>query len=171
MTSELIQSINLKSKYFKVYQSGRISKQVNNQMQNNVNKKVKESKEKYFQNMFNLYPSDNKKNWTEPSILLGREKPRTSIKEIVVEGITNTEDIQMAEAMNEYFVSVGSNLDSELLPANDHENIPLQQRFEKSFYLFPVSTVECGIIITNLKNTKVDIDIIPIRLLKKLSTI
>ena len=32
-------------------------------------------------------------------------------------------------------------------------------------------SAECGKIITNLKNTKVDIDITPIRLLKKLSTI
>ena len=56
----------------------------------------------------------------------------------------------MAEATNEYFASVGSNLDSELPPANDHENIPLQQRFEKSFYLFPVNTAECGKIITSL---------------------
>ena len=76
--------------------------------------------------MFNLYRSDIKKSWTELSLLLGRKKPRTSIKELVVEGIRITEDIQMAEAMNEYFASVGSNLDSELPPANDHENIPLQ---------------------------------------------
>ena len=69
--------------------------------------------------------------------------------------------------MNEYFSSVGSNLDSELPPPNDHENIPLQQRSEKSFYLFLVSTAECGKIITNLKNTKVDNDIIPVRLHKK----
>ena len=59
----------------------------------------------------------------------------------------------MVEAMNEYFASVGSNLDSEIPTANDHENIPLQQRFENSFYLFPVSTAECGKIITNLENT------------------
>ena len=49
----------------------------------------------------------------------------------------------MAEAMNEYFAS-GTTLHSELPPANDHENIPLQQRFQKSFYLFPVSTLECS---------------------------
>ena len=51
--------------------------------------------------MFYLYRSDIKKSWTELSLLLGRKKPRTSIKELVVEGITITEDIQMAEAMNE----------------------------------------------------------------------
>ena len=81
MTSELIQPIKLKSKYFKLFRSGRTSKQLNNQMRNNVNKKVKESKENYFQNMLNLYRSDIKKNWTELSLLIGRKKPRTSIKE------------------------------------------------------------------------------------------
>ena len=40
----------------------------------------------------------------------------------------------MAKAMNECFASVETTLDSELPPANDHENIPLQQIFEKSFY-------------------------------------
>ena len=85
-------------------------------MRNNVSKKVKESKEKYFQIMFNLVRSDIKKSWTKLSSLLGRKTPRTSIKEPVVEGITNAEDIQLTEAMNEYFASVGSNLDSELPP-------------------------------------------------------
>ena len=42
----------------------------------------------------------------------------------------------MAEAMNEYFDSVGSNLDSKLPPANYHENIPLQQRFENPSIYF-----------------------------------
>ena len=56
-------------------------------------------------------------------------------------------------------------------PANEHENIPLQQRFDKSFYLFPISTSECSKIFTNLKNTKVDLNAIPITLLKKISTI
>ena len=54
----------------------------NSKMRNKVNKKVKDSKEKYFQNMLNLYRSDIKKSWTEISILLGRKKPRTSIKKI-----------------------------------------------------------------------------------------
>ena len=80
-------------------------------MRINVNKKVKESKEKYFKNMFNLYRSDIKKSQTDFSLLLGRKKPRTAVKELVIESITITEDMQMAEAMNDYFASVGSNLD------------------------------------------------------------
>ena len=59
-------------------------------MRTNVNKKAKESKEKYFQSMFDLYRSDIKKTLTELSLQLGRKKPRTSIKELVVEGITIT---------------------------------------------------------------------------------
>ena len=38
----------------------------------------------------------------------------------------------MAEGMNWYFASV----DSELPPAYDHGNNPLQQRFEKPFIYF-----------------------------------
>ena len=44
LTSELIHSIKLKSKYFKLYRSGRISKHLNNEMQNNVNEKFKNPK-------------------------------------------------------------------------------------------------------------------------------
>ena len=171
LTSKKIQSLKLKFKYFKLYRSGRISRQINNQMRNNVSKKVKQSHEKYFQNKFNLYRSDIRKSCTDLSLLLGRKKLRTSIRDLVVVGITLTGDIQMAEAMNGYSASVGSNLDSESPPAIDHENLPLQKHFEKSFYLFPVSTAECGKIITNLKSSKVDIDILPIRIHKKSSTI
>ena len=63
--------------------------------------------------MFNLYRSDLKKSWTELSLLIGRKKPLTSISQLVVDGITIAEDIQMTETMNEYFASVGLNLDSE----------------------------------------------------------
>ena len=68
--------------------------------------------------------------------------------------------------MNDNFASEESNLDSESPPLNDNESIPLQQRSENSFYLFPVSTAKCGKIITHLKNTEADIDTIPVRLLK-----
>ena len=81
-------------------------------MRNNMNKKVKESKERYFQNMVNLCRSNIKKTWTELSLLLGRKKPQASIKELDVEGITITEDVQTAKAMNEDFASVGTALDS-----------------------------------------------------------
>ena len=84
--------------------------------------------------MFNLYRPDIKKSWTELSLLLGRRKPRIPIKDLVVEGITITENIQMAKETNEYFASVETTLDSEFHPANEHENIPLLQRFEKYFF-------------------------------------
>ena len=45
-----------------------------------------------------------------------------------------------------------------------HSNNRLKSHF--TYFLF--STAECGKIITNLKNTKVDINIIPVRLLKKI---
>ena len=61
-------------------------------MRNNVNKKVKESKENNFQNIFNLYRSDIKKSWTELSLLLRRKMPLISIKELV-ESITITDYI------------------------------------------------------------------------------
>ena len=79
LTSELMQSIKLKSKYLKLHRRERISKQINNQVRENV-KKVKETKDNYFLDMINLYRSDIKKSWTELSLLLGRKKPRTSIK-------------------------------------------------------------------------------------------
>ena len=35
----------------------------------------------------------------------------------------------MAETLNENFASVGTTLDSDLVPANESENFPLLQRF------------------------------------------
>ena len=83
-------------------------------------------------------------------------------------GIIINKHKQLAEAMNEYFASVRANLDSKLPHANDHENIPFQERCDFFFHLFPVCTAEYGKIITNLKNTNVDIVIISIILVKKI---
>ena len=47
------------------------------------------------------------KNWNELSLLSGRKKTRTPMKELVFDGITISDDIQMAEAMNEYFAFIG----------------------------------------------------------------
>ena len=45
--------------------------------------------------MFKIYWSDIRKSWTELSPLLGCKKPRTSIKELVDEGIIITEEVHV----------------------------------------------------------------------------
>ena len=135
LTTKLIQSITLKSKYFMLYRSGRLSKQLNNQTPNNINRKVKGSNVKYFKICLTCIDMISKRAGLNFHYCLDVKSLRLQKKGLNAEGITITEDLQVAEAMNEYYASVGSNLDSELPPTNDHENIPLQQHFEFLLYI------------------------------------
>ena len=65
-----------------------------------------------------MYRSDIKKSWNELSLLLGRKSTRTPIKDIISDGITTSDDIQIPEAMSDYFSSISETLD------NDSANIP-----------------------------------------------
>lgn len=72
----------------------------------------------------------------------------------------------MAEAINDCSASIDETLDSQVHHQNNDVNIPSQQCFEHSFYLLPISISQCINIITKMKVTRVDIDIIPIQLKK-----
>ena len=171
LTAPLIKSIKIKSKFFQLFRTGKITRETNNRFRNKVNLEVRKAKENYFKNIFSSYRSDNKTNWNTLNSLLGRQKKKTEIRKLVFRGETVTDYSNISDKFNEYFSSIGTELDSKLpLPTDSSTEQPLPI-LPHSFYLFPVSVPEIIKIISKLKNSKSSLDVLPVRLFKFFSNI
>ena len=93
------------------------------------------------------------KSWIELSLLLGRKNTSTSLKYMVFDYYTQTNDIQMSEATSECFASVEQTLSYphiSLMKINFFST--LRTIF---FYVFPGGSIyECSNIITKLRVSK-----------------
>ena len=164
LTSSIKSLINQKSNYFKMYRMGIISKQTNNQMKNKINKEVNKAKSSYYLNVFNTARNDIRKSWEVIRNITGNSKNKEQIIKLMNDdGEILTDKTQIANSFIDFFTSIGNHLDSNL----DHNNLsPCNYVTEnpRSFYLFPVTVDETEKIISKMKHTKTDINVMPVKL-------
>ena len=134
-----------------------------------VNKKIVDTKNSYFENVFRTYKNDVKKTWKTIKNLMGNLQPDTSVKELVINGLSYTKDEDIAESFNEFFTEIGSKLDSELEPSIHSPLKWMPPPRTSSFFLSNVTERECLRYISKFKNSKTNIDEMPVTILKKLS--
>ena len=90
----------------------------------------------------------------------------SNIKELIIDGVSEKDEMGMAEAFNGFFTSVGSQIHATISSNNS-----MQMKFSNpnSFFLEPVSPKEIHRIILSLNNTKSHIDHMPVSVLKSCS--
>ena len=169
LNSFLIQQINLKSEYFKSYRRGLISASTNNRVRNRVNRLVKETRDKYFLNLFTSCRNDMRRSWKALNKLCGRSTVRNNVKELICNGETITGDFSIAQTFNDFFATVGTDLDSSLPSPAQFSDPPTFPQNSSTFFLSPVTLSECGKIIRSLKMTKNDINQISVSIFKSCS--
>lgn len=166
LTSFLIQQIKLKSEYFKSYRAGLISVSTHNRFRNKVNKLVKETRDNYYLSVFTSCRNNMRKSWKALNELCGRSTVKTEVKELVHNGETVVGDYSIAQTFNNFFASIGTDLDSSLPPPTHFSEPPTVPRNSASFFLAPVTHPECEKTIKSLKLTKNDINQIPVNIFK-----
>ena len=77
---------------------------------NKINKMIKNSKQKYFQNHIDGNRGNPKKMWDGINQFLGKESGTTHITSLNVGNSNVTNKTNIAESMNEYFTSIGKSL-------------------------------------------------------------
>ena len=92
-------------------------------------------------NIFDLYKTNIRKNWSKINELMGKSNARTFIQSLNIDGVTYSEISDISNKMNDYFCSVAENLNS-TLPTSE-EYINLIDRCNHNFVLSPVSVTEC----------------------------
>ena len=169
LTQNLTRLIRQKSEYFHQYRLGLISKENNNRFKLKVNKIIRKSKKQYYVNAFDNFRNDAKKSWRTIKSLMGNETSYTEVKKLVMNGTSYTEVEDIAEKFNEFFTNIATQLDAQLPQSDASPYASMPPPHPSSFYLFPVTEQECFKIILSIKNSKTNIDEMPVSIFKSIS--
>jgi exonuclease III len=172
LTRGILNSIRVKSKYFKFYRLGLITKEINNEYKNSLNNVIRNAKRKYFCELFEANKNNLKKSWQGINHLMGRGRNnRTPVRSLNVDDTLLSTEQDIANAFNHYFSTVADELEIKI-PASDNVS-PCSQINQQinSFYLYPVSCEDCLNIISDLKNTSYGVNSISVKLLKSVKEV
>ena len=131
-----------KSKYFK--------------MRKFVMKHVKLAKKKFYDSYFEKHLSDSKKQWSMINSLLNRTpKSKISINKLEYKNKSLTRKQDIAEAFNEYFSNIASNLKLDIQPRNalpKNETLSSNTRCPLDMPITEVTSDEVKLLIKSLSN-------------------
>ena len=133
---------------------------------NKVNKMIKNSKQKYFQNHIDGNRGNPKKMWDGINQLLGKVSKTMHITSLNVGNSNVTNKTNIAGSVKEYFTSIGPDLAAKV-PVIDIEPGTYVDSFESAFVFKSIDIDEVYNALNNLKTSKsLGPDRIPARLLK-----
>ena len=168
LTQNLKKLIDKKSLSYKKLRLGLITKEENNLVRNEVNSAVRTGKSKHYFQLFENARRDMRKGWQLTRRLLGLNIKKTNIEKIIVGDEECKNPCDIANHFNEYFCSIAEDLDALLPPPTNSRNCVRNQL--NSFFLSPLTVSECQKLINSLKLTKTNIDTIPVRIFKLISS-
>lgn len=167
ITSGLLTSIREKSKLYKLFKRGVVSKYFYNTYRNKVNELVRVAKRNYFSNSFDRFRNNSKKTWKLLRDLSGTNKIRKPIKSVIVDDETITDESSIAEHFADYFSTVATNIENDIPQSNNDPLRHIHTNINQSFFMFPVDSVELCNIVSSLKNTSYGKYSIPVKIFKK----
>ena len=170
LTPQLKKMINRKSEYFKLFKLGFISRENNLNFNKKVNASIKKAKENYYKDAFNQSKSNMKKNWKLINALLGSNPKNKNIKKLVVDNHEFVNPSDIANQFNSFFCDIALKLESELPPSSISHKSFLGSPKPNSFYLYDVKIPDCLKIISKLKITSSDLNLMPVKIFKMLRT-
>ena len=114
------------------------------------------SKQSYYQSFFEENKKNSKALWEgiHEIIYCKKNKKGSGLSSLLVDGQTITKPRDMAENFNEFFTSVGVNLQKKIPPTKRHFSDYLQNPNNESFFLFHTTPEEVYDIIKTLKSSK-----------------
>ena len=166
MNSRLRELIDAKSVYFTLYREGIISKQENNTFKNKITKIIDKSKTAYYKDQFYKSRNDLNKTWKNIKNLAFSPAQNCNITKLKIGNVEFTETHDICEALNEYFCSIGSEIE-DAIPTTNFDPLSPIVRNSSSMFLSPVGDAECADVIKSLKNTKQDPNTLPVKILKE----
>ena len=169
MTKGLIKSCFKKSTLYKKYK--KTGRQVDKDRYLLYNKKLKKllnrTEKTYYYNKFKCLAGDLRNTWKLLSNLTGKVQREGIANSFIVDGAMITNNVEIVEKLNEYFVDVGSRLAASIQPTVTHFSDYLKKSYVNSFVLYPTDPIEIVNIVSCLKNkSSSGVDDIPVTILK-----
>ena len=166
ITTDILNSIKTKSRYFKLYKLGIIDDHINRKYRNTLNSVIRLAKRNYYITTFNSCQSNIKKTWSLIRQLLSKNDRTSSMKSIIVYGRKIFENSEVAEQFNTNFADILHTLHSQTPSTNQSPYDSLLVNNQMSAFFRPVTAAEVSDIIVKLRNTTTNINEMPVRLLK-----
>ena len=163
--------IAAKADYFLLFRLSLVTAAENNRFRNRVNNIIRDQKVKFHSDLLLKCKNDLKKTWKIINNILSRNLEKKSVKKIIFNNLSYSEDVEIASIFNDFFCSIGMKYDSEIPFSNLDPCHFIDVRHSHSFFLEPVSVVEVEYYIKTLKNSKQDINSISIQIFKENSSI
>ena len=169
MTKGLIKSCFKKSALYKKYK--KTSKKVDKDEYLAYNKKLRKllkvTEKTYYYNKFKSLAGDLRNTWKLLNNLTGKVQRENIVNSFIVDGVIITNNAEIVEKLNDYFVEVGSRLAASVPPAMTHFSDYLKKSYVNSLVLYPTDAAEIVNIVSCLKNKNSSgVDDIPITILK-----
>ena len=121
----------------------------------------------HYYNKFKSLAGDLRNTWKLLSNLTGKVQREDIVNSFIVDGVTITNNSEIVEKLNEYFVDVGSRLAASIQPAVTHFSDYFKKSYINSFALYPADPIEIVNIVSCLKNkSSFGVDDIPVTILK-----
>jgi hypothetical protein len=123
---------------------------------NKVNSELYKAKKRYFCDKFEdcAQTKDPKQSWHHINHLLGRNFKSNNIPQLKIGDTIISDNLTIAEAFNDFFVSIGPKLSAEL----DHDTLDLSENLGTSpvtlFALSEISEYEVFLLLSDLKTSK-----------------
>ena len=165
ITQSVINSIKTKNNLYKDFKIGAVSELYYKTYRNTLNQSIKQAKQSYYISLFSNFRNDTRKLWNEINKLKNVHK-KIDINNILYNNKSLKCPIEIAEAFNEFYTNVASNLDEGLPPSAHNPLNFLHGNYRHSMFVPPASPSDVSLIISKLKNKKGNIHEIPVSLIK-----
>ena len=168
ITKELLNIISIKNRLFKrsANNTNQLQWETFKEYRNYVKRKIRAAKVSYYHTLIKNAEPNN--NWQIINQLANKINRTSDINELTYEGTTHTEPIEVANALNTFFSTIGTKINTELKLAN-HPNCPSWMINRTGFKFHTVTETTVTNTISKLcKNKKGGKDQIPTFIFKLL---
>lgn len=162
-TDRLLYKIKKRKKIYKLLRKNPNNLKIKhyyNNFRTQLNIDIKTAKEFYYNTKFENCAGDVKSQWKIVNDLIGEHRNKCEINCIKSDNGLLTNDVEIANEFNQYFLGVAhklrSGINSPHIQHNPDYNTFFSQRlnFKSSFFLRPTTTEEVSAVIHSLKNNK-----------------
>ena len=116
---------------------------------------IKKSKKNYYTSFFLINQGNVKKTWDGIRNLINvSKKKNTSPSKIIYKNETYTSNFDMAESLNDFFIHVGSSIETKIPNSNKTFSYYLENANNKSIFLRPCDNMEVLLIVNGMNSSK-----------------
>ena len=123
---------------------------------NKIIELIRQSKQTYYQRYFEQNKKDSKTIWQGIHEIISSRKNKNggNVSAIISDDNTITDPVEIAQNFNNFFTSIGTNLQKKILPTKKNFTDYLKKPNSENFTIAPTTSDEISDLIHNLKSSK-----------------